>query len=105
MELLSGKHLEYYLGEYTFRFNRRTSRSRGMLFYTANGIKMRIFRGEARVHLLRPSLIFAPARAKHDEAVLSPLQKQNRICMPFEVYRLVEQAVRTSPVTFRQIVE
>ena len=28
-----GKHLDYYLDEYTFRFNRRTSRSRGMLFY------------------------------------------------------------------------
>ncbi|ACL06188.1 conserved hypothetical protein [Desulfatibacillum aliphaticivorans] len=26
-------HLEYYLDEYTFRFNRRTSRSRGKLFY------------------------------------------------------------------------
>ena len=26
-------HLEYYLDEFTFRFNRRTSRSRGMLFY------------------------------------------------------------------------
>ena len=26
-------HLEYYLDEYTFRFNRRTSKSRGMLFY------------------------------------------------------------------------
>ncbi len=30
---VSGKHLDYYLDEYTFRFNRRTSRSRGMLFY------------------------------------------------------------------------
>jgi len=30
---VSGKHLEYYLDEYTFRFNRRTSTSRGMLFY------------------------------------------------------------------------
>lgn len=30
---VSKKHLEYYLDEYTFRFNRRTSRSRGMLFY------------------------------------------------------------------------
>lgn len=30
---VSGKHLEYYLDEYSFRFNRRTSRSRGMLFY------------------------------------------------------------------------
>ncbi len=26
-------HLEYYLDEYTFRFNRRTSASRGKLFY------------------------------------------------------------------------
>ena len=30
---VSGKHLDYYLDDYTFRFNRRTSRSRGMLFY------------------------------------------------------------------------
>ncbi len=30
---VSGKHLDYYFDEYTFRFNRRTSRSRGMLFY------------------------------------------------------------------------
>lgn len=30
---VSGEHLEYYLDEYTFRFNRRSSRSRGMLFY------------------------------------------------------------------------
>jgi hypothetical protein len=29
----SGKHLEYYLDEYTFRFNRRKSQSRGLLFY------------------------------------------------------------------------
>lgn len=27
------KHLDYYLDEYTFRFNRRTSASRGKLFY------------------------------------------------------------------------
>ena len=30
---VSGKHLDHYLDEYTFRFNRRTSRSRGKLFY------------------------------------------------------------------------
>ena len=47
----SGKHLEYYLDEYTFRFNRRKSQSRGLLFY-----------------------------------------------------RLVEQAVQTAPLTYRQIV-
>ena len=27
------KHLDYYLDEFTFRFNRRTSTSRGKLFY------------------------------------------------------------------------
>lgn len=30
---VSGKHLDDYLDEYTFRFNRRASRSRGLLFY------------------------------------------------------------------------
>jgi transposase-like protein len=30
---VSQQHLDYYLDEYTFRFNRRTSRTRGLLFY------------------------------------------------------------------------
>ncbi len=30
---ISYEHLDYYLDEFTFRFNRRTSRSRGKLFY------------------------------------------------------------------------
>jgi transposase-like protein len=30
---VSHEHLGYYLDEYTFRFNRRTSKSRGLLFY------------------------------------------------------------------------
>jgi hypothetical protein len=30
---ISPQHLPYYLDEFTFRFNRRTSRARGMLFY------------------------------------------------------------------------
>ena len=30
---VQAKHLDYYLDEYTFRFNRRTARSRGLLFY------------------------------------------------------------------------
>lgn len=30
---VSPKHLDSYLDEYTFRFNRRTSRARGLLFY------------------------------------------------------------------------
>jgi len=30
---VSAKHLDYYLDEFTFRFNRRHSRARGLLFY------------------------------------------------------------------------
>lgn len=30
---ISPRHLDYYLDEYTFRYNRRRSRARGMLFY------------------------------------------------------------------------
>jgi transposase-like protein len=30
---VSSKHLDYYLDEFTFRFNRRSSRARGLLFY------------------------------------------------------------------------
>jgi hypothetical protein len=30
---ISHKHLDYYLDEFTFRFNRRRSRSRGKLFF------------------------------------------------------------------------
>jgi transposase-like protein len=30
---VSREHLDYYLDEFTFRFNRRNSRSRGLLFY------------------------------------------------------------------------
>jgi len=30
---VSHKHLDYYLDEFTFRFNRRTSASRGKVFY------------------------------------------------------------------------
>ncbi len=30
---VSHEHLDYYLDEFTFRFNRRTSQHRGKLFY------------------------------------------------------------------------
>lgn len=30
---VSAEHLDYYLDEFAFRFNQRTSRSRGKLFY------------------------------------------------------------------------
>jgi hypothetical protein len=32
-EAVQPEHLDYYLDEFTFRFNRRTSGSRGLLFY------------------------------------------------------------------------
>lgn len=34
---ISHEHLDYYLDEFTFRFNRRTSHSRGLLFYRLLG--------------------------------------------------------------------
>jgi len=39
---VSQEHLDYYLDEFTFRFNRRRSRSRGMLFYRLlqNAVRM-----------------------------------------------------------------
>lgn len=36
------QHLPYYLDEFTFRFNRRTSRSRGLLFYRLIGQAVRL---------------------------------------------------------------
>jgi hypothetical protein len=30
---VSHEHLDYYLDEFTFRFNRRLARARGLLFY------------------------------------------------------------------------
>ena len=43
------RHVDYYLDEFVFRFNRRTSRSRGMLFY----------------HLLEQAAISAPVTYSH----------------------------------------
>lgn len=46
---VSSKQLDYYLDEFTFRFNRRTSRSRGLLFY----------------RLLTQAVITAPVTYRH----------------------------------------
>jgi transposase-like protein len=43
------QHLDYYLDEFTFRFNRRTSRSRGLLFY----------------RLMQQAVILDPVRGKN----------------------------------------
>jgi len=42
------QHLDYYLDEFTFRFNRRTSKSRGLLFY----------------RLLQQAVVLEPVRGK-----------------------------------------
>jgi len=54
---VSREHLDYYLDEFTFRFNRRRSRSRGLLFYrlleqavqTGHTTTDKLFRGVAEI--------------------------------------------------------
>ena len=46
----SHEHLDYYLDEFVFRFNRRRSRSRGKLFY----------------RLVQQAMAFKPALSSHD---------------------------------------
>ena len=55
---VSDKHLAYYLDEYTFRFNRRTSRARGLLFYRLMQQAVEIAPPSYRqlVHKTEPSL-------------------------------------------------
>jgi transposase-like protein len=52
------RHVDYYLDEFTFRFNRRTSRSRGMLFY----------------RLIQQSAVAAPATYANIRDNLHPLK-------------------------------
>ena len=51
------RHLDYYLDEFTFRFNRRTSRSRGLLFY-------RLLQQAVITHPAPESALVAPSRAR-----------------------------------------
>ena len=48
---VSKKHLDYYLDEYTFRFNRRTSKARGLLFYRL--LQNAVLIGPAPYHQLK----------------------------------------------------
>lgn len=56
---VSSKQLDYYLDEFTFRFNRRTSRSRGLLFY----------------RLLTQAVITAPVTYQHVAASQSKITR------------------------------
>lgn len=60
------RHVDYYLDEFTFRFNRRTSRSRGLLFY----------------RLIQQSAVAAPAtyaniRDNHHPSITPPEHPKN----------------------------
>ena len=58
---VENQHLDYYLDEFTFRFNRRSSRSRGLLFYrlmqqavaTGPVPRKRILKGSAAPRIVR----------------------------------------------------
>jgi transposase-like protein len=54
-------HLSYYLDEYTFRFNRRRSRSRGLLFY----------------RLVEQALMVGPASSAELKPVLTSSEEEN----------------------------
>ena len=53
------QHRDYYLDEFTFRFNRRTSKSRGLLFY----------------RLLQQAVVLGPVRGKDLIAWAGGLEK------------------------------
>jgi hypothetical protein len=60
---VQSSHLDYYLDEYTFRFNRRTSKSRGLLFYRLITQAVDLGRrGAARGRPVHSSLARADAR-------------------------------------------
>jgi len=58
---VSASHLDYYLDEYTFRFNRRKSRSRGKLFY----------------RLVQQSAAIGPVAANEIEGGVAPPRPQD----------------------------
>ena len=57
---VSQAHLPYYLDEYTFRFNRRTSRHRGKLFF----------------RLLQQAMVISPATYSH---VVNPIRSRRHL--------------------------
>jgi transposase-like protein len=76
---VSAEHLQAYLNEYTFRFNRRHSRRRGMLFYrlleqavVAEPITYRGLVVNSKPTGRRPSIPSRPGRVATVEAVHRP---------------------------------
>jgi hypothetical protein len=68
---ISDKHFDYYLDEYTFRFNRRNSNARGLLFY----------------RLLQQAVAIAPVTYKEivggQEQVAGPCRNGSEVDTPF----------------------
>jgi transposase-like protein len=60
---ISHEHLAYYLDEFTFRFNRRTSRSRGKLFYRL--LQQAVQTAPAPYSMLSKGIRSGPERRPH----------------------------------------
>ena len=87
---VSPEHLDAYLNEFTFRFNRRRSRRRGLLFYRllqqailTDPITYRSLVVNPRATGLRPALPSSPGRvaavsAVHQPCRQTPLPDSNR---------------------------
>jgi len=56
---ISKEHLDYYLDEFTFRFNRRTSKARGLLFYRL------VTQAVRTAHVDTDALFRATGRGRH----------------------------------------
>lgn len=63
---ISHEHLDYYLDEFTFRFNRRTARSRGLLFY-------RLLEGAVQTGHTTTQALFGGAKTPMPEVPMAPL--------------------------------
>ena len=79
---VSSEHLDAYLNEFTFRFNRRTSQRRGLLFYrlleqavVAEPITYRSLIVNPKPTGRRPSRASRPGRVATAEAVRRPWQQ------------------------------
>lgn len=75
---VSHKHLDYYLDEFTFRFNRRKSTNRGKLFYRLVQQAVAIEPVTLEM-ILRPDNTLEPRKAPAEEQGITPLPSQANI--------------------------
>lgn len=77
---VSPEHLQAYLDEFTFRFNRRTSRSRGLLFY-------RLLEGAVAAKPLTYDSLVRTRKPKHDRFKPIPPSSPQLVRQPLETSR------------------